>query len=110
MLMCADKPGKTSGLLPNTKMKLVPSQIMFVTSIGFCLKQVCLVKCARRLYSSFLSVMVRLRKESETRAQNRGSGKGGVEERRKLLCSSANWTNLSYYTKSGLMHKTQMYF
>ena len=33
-------------------------------------------------------------KESKTRAQNKGSDKGGVEERRKLLCSSANWTNL----------------
>ena len=68
-------------------------------------------KCARSLYSSFLSVMVRLRKESGTRAQNRGSGKGGVEEeRRKLLCSSANWTNLSYYTNRALFTKGKHIF
>ena len=59
----------------------------------------------------FLSVRVRLRKKSETRAQNRGSGKGGVEEeRRKLLCSSANWTNLSYYTNRALFTKGKHIF
>ena len=50
-------------------------------------------------------------KESKTRAQNRGSGKGGVEEeRRKLLCSSANWTNLSYYTNRALCTKGKRIF
>ena len=67
-------------------------------------------KCARSLYSSFLSVMVRLRKESGTRAQNRGSGKGGVEEeRRKLLCSSANCSNLSYTQIGHYLQKASIY-
>ena len=65
-------------------------------------------KCARSLYSSFLSVMVRLRKESGTRAQNRGSGKGGVEERRKLLCRQRKLDKSFLLHISGIMHKTQV--
>ena len=54
-------PWKTSGLLPK------------------CLKQMCLAEFERRLPFVPLSLVARARKESETRAQNWESVKGGVE-------------------------------
>ena len=53
--------------------------------------------------------VLRLKKESGTRAQNRGSGKRGVEEeRRKLLCRQRKLDKSFLLHISGIMHKTQV--